>query len=329
MTWFKRLTGFEEESPEQVRSNLILEGDSLISLKNGTAFKTGKLEQLSLAALRERAKLETIEHGTLQVTEVLGNVQHLHCDPSNQNALFQVASQFNLLEMVHPGVNPEQGVGIYEDDLTQGPACAMACGAATIYRNYFVPVKGQTGQTEDNQLNCLEGLEQAWDNESRGLWQMQNGYCLPDKASLEWIHQHLETSTDEAIDNYKSLLKIGLQSGAQVTISEGEQQVTQAFCSALPAAYSSVEYPLWESFAQLVLEAAYEATFCAALINLQQTGCNKVYLTLLGGGAFGNQPRWIVESLQLALNKFRNAPLEVQIVSYHSPNPLIRNLVTS
>jgi hypothetical protein len=38
---------------------------------------------------------------------------------------------------------PEQGVGRYENDFTQGPACAVSAGAGTIYRNYWVPVNGE------------------------------------------------------------------------------------------------------------------------------------------------------------------------------------------
>lgn len=48
------------------------------------------------------------------------------------NALFQVASQFNLLEMINPNITPEMGIDRYEFDRTQGPICAMSCGAETI-----------------------------------------------------------------------------------------------------------------------------------------------------------------------------------------------------
>ena len=73
---------------------------------------------------------------------VTGDVQQMHQSPENAGALFQVASQFNLLEMVSPTVTPEDGVTRYQHDRTQGPACAIAAGAATIYRNYFAPVGG-------------------------------------------------------------------------------------------------------------------------------------------------------------------------------------------
>ena len=48
--------------------------------------------------------------------------------------MFQVASQFNVLEMVSPDVGPEAGVTGYQHDKTQGPACAMSCPAATVFR---------------------------------------------------------------------------------------------------------------------------------------------------------------------------------------------------
>ena len=56
---------------------------------------------------------------------------------------------------------PEDGVDRYEYDRTQGPACAIACGAGTIYRNYFVPIDGDIGQTAHRQLNGLADLAAA------------------------------------------------------------------------------------------------------------------------------------------------------------------------
>ena len=49
----------------------------------------------------------------------------------------------------------EQGMTRYAGDPTQGPACAIAAGAATIYRNYFAPVGNKFGQTKDRQLDGL------------------------------------------------------------------------------------------------------------------------------------------------------------------------------
>ncbi len=68
------------------------------------------------------------EESPKQVRELIADVQQLHIKKTNAGSLFQVASQFNLLEMVSPNVTPEQGVGRYENDRTQGPACAIAAG---------------------------------------------------------------------------------------------------------------------------------------------------------------------------------------------------------
>ena len=49
---------------------------------------------------------------------------------------------------------------------------------------------------------------------------------------------------------------------------------------------------------------------------------------LAGGGVFGNTTAWIVESLPRALNLYKQAALDVAIVSYRSSNPDIQHLVS-
>jgi hypothetical protein len=71
---------------------------------------------------------------------------------------------------------------------------------------------------------------------------------------------------------------------------------------------------LWATFARLVLEAAYEATLLCALENLGRGGSQRVYLTRLGGGAFGNDDRWINDAIVRALDLARDWPLDVRIV---------------
>ncbi len=99
--------------------------------------------------------------------------------------------------------------------------------------------------------------------------------------------------SEAALDALRQTLRIGIQWDTQVTLPGCAHRVTQAYCSALPVAYSSHPHALWEPFARLVLEAAYEATLCAAQLNAARTGNRTVFLTLLGGGAFGNQSEWI------------------------------------
>ena len=264
----------------------------------------------------------------MTVEEVVGDVQKLHAEPECDGALFQVASQFNLLEMVGPSVPPEHGVGIYENDRTQGPACAIACGAATILRNYFADVDGHRGQTSNRQIDCLRDLGDAMGNGNGGLWEMKNGYALATESGLRTVAAILERSDESMVDQLRSKLRVGIQWEAGVTVGGSPNIVSQAFCSAVPVAYSHLPSSLWEPLARLVLEAAYEATLRGALLNRRRTGSGLVYLTLLGGGAFGNRAEWIVSAIERSLKCVKGNGLEVRIVSYGSPTPEIQHLVT-
>src|SRR5665811_275736 len=161
MDWFEKLTGFREMSYDDTRAKLKVEGSQLQSLINGKSYGIGELELVPLQALREKVKSAGGLPGRLKVSVVTGDVRQMHQSPENAGALFQVASQFNLLEMVSPSVTPERGVTIYQNDRTQGPACAIAAGAATIYRNYFAPVAGHDGQTANRQFDGLTELGAA------------------------------------------------------------------------------------------------------------------------------------------------------------------------
>lgn len=325
--WFEKLTGFDEVSPENVRENIYLEGQNLVSKVNGKSYQFGNLEIPTLATLK--AKLPDLAQfqDKIQISEVVGDVQELHCKPENANALFQAASQFNLLEMVNPRITPEEGVDEYELDLTQGPACAIACGAGTIYRNYFVPVNGKIGQSAENQIDCLELVGKALNNEELQLWKMRNGYALASQEGLLNINKQLAKMSDDEREKLKDKLKIGIQWNTEVTLSNSKQLVSQAYSSALPVAYSFIEDFYWEQFATLILEATYEANLYTGLINLQNTKSSQVFLTLVGGGAFGNDLYWIRKALVKTFKKFKNTPLDIKIVSYGQSNPMIQDLI--
>jgi hypothetical protein len=254
--WFESLTGFREESPEQVRANLILSDNTITSMVNGRAFVCGYLETASLAELRMRAISGGLSEKYLKLREVVGDVRLLHEDVENAGSLFQVASQFNLLEMASPSFTPEHGVSIYENDITQGPACAIVAGAGTIYRNYFANVNGRIGQSFDNQIDCLHELGNALGNNAERLWEMKNGYALPSRDGLSEISKSIRSMTETERDALRQTLSIGIQWNTQVTVSGCKHLVSQAYCSALPVAYSSHPHSLWAEFAQLVLEAS-------------------------------------------------------------------------
>lgn len=232
--------------------------------------------------LRDRVDLSRFSSDQITVKEVVGNVQNFHNELENAGAVFQAASQFNLLEMVNPYIIPENGIDIYDQDYTQGPACAIACGAGTIYRNYFVRVNGLVGQSANNQVDCLKEIGLALNNDKLDLWTMKNGYALATKAGLKHLTEYLYQLDEVAYDDLKSKLRIGIEWDTEVTLDKAGHQVTQVYCSALPVAYSQHNADLWEKFARLILEGTYEATLLAGFLNYEQTGNDQLYLTLVG-----------------------------------------------
>ena len=327
-TWFEDLMGFQERSYDETRANLEIVGTTIRSRVNHRSFSIGELETPSLRELRSRAT-SVIDRlgGTLKVSNVSGDVRRMHRDPANRHALFQVASQFNLLEMAGPHVTPEDGVTRYIEDHTQGPACALAAATATVYRNYFAPVDGEVGQTRERQIDCLRDVGSALGNAGERLWTMRNGYALCTAKGLQRIAQKLEALDASEIDELRDRLRVGLHSGVQVTDAvDQEIVVTQVFCSALPISYTDIPAARWKPFAALVLEGAYEATVWAAILNARRFPSTIVFLTQLGGGAFGNESQWIHDAMRRALKKVVGVGLDVRIVSYEGPDRALERL---
>lgn len=330
--WFRDLFGFDEESPEQVRENIeVVEGQFLVSKVNKARYQCGVLEIRSLAELRrELSALDAIDvddgECRLVLKQIIGDIRDVHCDSRNDGCVIQVASQFNVLEMVSPRVTPEAGVDMYEDDHTQGPICAISCGAGTVYRNYFFCFEdGRIGQTRDRQIDCLEDVGVALENNrDNALWGMQNGYMLADVQGLQNINKKLAGMTGEELDRLRSRLKVGVQKDTEVTLGSCGNKVTQVYCSALPIAYCTAGMDEWEPFARLILEAAYEATFSVAaekfLLQVnpstKQETRPKLFLTLLGCGAFGNREEWAIDAIHRAAKVHQHYPMNVFIVRY-------------
>src|SRR5450756_776419 len=104
MDWFEKLTGFRETGYGDTRAKLKVEGRRLRSLINGKSYGIGELELAPLQALRDRAKSAGGLPGHLKINVVTGDVRQMHQSRENARALFQVASQFNLMEMTGPMV---------------------------------------------------------------------------------------------------------------------------------------------------------------------------------------------------------------------------------
>lgn len=323
--WFQHLTGFRETDYATTQQRLAVDGDELVSSVNGRRYGVGELTLPSVAELRTR--VNPVGGQRSSVRTLIGEARALHSDLTFEGALFQVASQFNVLEMTSEHVTPEDGVTRYIYDRTQGPACAVAAGAATIYRNYFAPVGDQIGQTAERQIDGLAGvgaeLSELTGLPVKALWTMSNGYALCSPAGLTAISALLEDASEDLRDTLRGKLSIGLHRNVEVTDVEGEQRrlVSQAFCSALPLGYSRLSRREWEPFARLVLESTYEATLLAAAEQATAGGSTTVVLTRVGGGVFNNDPGWINDAIERALGIVEHAGLDVRLLCHRTVSP--------
>jgi len=133
-----------------------VEGEELVSRVNGQRYAIGRLELVKLATLRSRVAMPPTRRSRLGW--IKGDVRALHASPEFEGALFQAAIQFNLLEMVGPSVTPRGRRDPLPGTTTLRTSLRPAAGAATIFRNYFLPVDGHIGQTAGRQVDALGAL---------------------------------------------------------------------------------------------------------------------------------------------------------------------------
>ncbi|RLA01628.1 MAG: hypothetical protein DRQ47_07830 [Gammaproteobacteria bacterium] len=320
--WFYDLTRFTErpygdkqKDLPNVYENLIYNPSEgiITSRVTGRKLKYGSFETLNVNEINNRVGFNTPKwrlYGDCKVSTVVADVTDLHMDPANAGRVFQVASQFNALEMVGPKVKPSDGITRYSSDHTQGPACAMACGAGTLYRNYYL-------QTDDTQLNMADEMLDKFPapRYQRG-YTYENGYLFLQGDMISNLLWH-----QRGIQYPFNKIRVGVQRNTQVTLLGCEHNVTQVYCSALPLAYHEqksyfAELPL-HTAGQYVLESAYKSTLGVAIENNQQHDIPEVYLTLLGGGAFGNRIDHIMQAITDALKPMlKGNGLDIKIVCY-------------
>eukprot|EP00759_Apiculatamorpha_spiralis_P020586 PhF_6_TR25859/c0_g1_i1/m.36550 len=329
-TWFSKAFGFlESDNYAENCAQFTFDESTFIltSLPNGHQFYVGPFETPSIAELRSRlASLPSTSPaegapslGTLEFSEMVGDIRELHLRAKYNNAVVMVASQFNALEMVGPGVTPEKGITNYLKDQTQGPACALACPAATVFRNYKYNGVGQGGG-EKHQIHNMKDVEQLL--APTKYWKTQNGYVLPLTATaMKELGHRMETEaglSDKIVEN----IRVGLHWSTQVGTEElATQRVCQVFCSALPCSYCHLTKVLkdWTQFACAVLEASYDAVFAAAAIkSVQERTRITVLITKIGLGAFGNSAAWVRPAIDKACARYQQYPLDVFLVKFGS-----------
>ena len=326
----KHLLGFTDNGMNytEAKAKLVYENGTVRSLENGLSYGVGEFEYLSLNELRHRVAhisseqvgLDSMEKSTVRHNKpIRENVQDYITNPDYNHALFQVASQFNLLEMASPSTTPEDGVGIYWYDSTQGPKCAQSTIGATLFRNYFLEHEGHEGQSKNRQLNGLQTiLEQVGIYEGTA-YRYENGYVRLSKEQLLKCSRHIVGMTTKQREGLMGGLVVGIHWGCQVNDSDGplDQHVSMIFCSGLPLgeyARDGVRRGDAEALAELVQDGMQEATMLAGVLNQAKFRNNTVVLTKLGHGVFGNETSWVVKARNRAIVR---CPFPLDVLQYH------------
>jgi hypothetical protein len=147
--------------------------------KTKEQFRAGKFSIISIKELREKTgSLRSVTRGTFNVIEALSpigqeyyryvDIGAMQADPKNRDAVFQVASNFNCLELVSPH-DAVDGITKYVHDLTQGPFASISAAPGLILRHYYAFYNPLTSQEEWQQYAEVGGV---MDNKNHKLKQI-------------------------------------------------------------------------------------------------------------------------------------------------------------
>jgi len=350
--FFKNMMGFEENQlinwhkGNDENYNKFFLNKNLIEQRNingkpqfiihsitGKEYQAGFFTNPTIITLREQAaKLEQVGNGTFNIVIGLDtklNSSHRHtvdigllqANPDNIDAVFQVASNFSALEPTGISHYPEGGITGYIYDYTQGPFASISAAPGLFYRMYGIfydPTKPPTDwrQTKEHQIELLGGTSKY--PRLKEVFPVTNGYVnyLYNPESLNLLFT--EKDYEEIRIGYHRDIQVlyGFTNGdKQYDIKDKQQVINQVFTAAIDFGSlnaSSQNNPIVIKRAQALLDAAYEGTFLAAATNKKK----KVFLTLIGGGVFGNDISWIANAMVKNKNFIKDYGLDVTLIVY-------------
>ena len=212
---------------------------------------------------------------------------------ANARAMFQCASNFNGVEATQEiyAPNTPNIVSFYVYNRTQGPTAAVSAGGAAITR-CLAPFYDENtdpaawGQTETRQLESLGELGR--------YFTVQNGYVvnngseaiIPPATSADFRR---ELNKVKVMAHLDAEVTSASRSGDYIGCVGDKHVVSQVMCATMNvgqgnAGYTNAQLPGAMDKIEFLLRAAYEGAYAAAICN----GCDQLYLTLIGGGALGN-----------------------------------------
>jgi hypothetical protein len=319
------LTQSEFETHKEYLSGFFSEDENknilCSSLQGGV--QVGKFERLSYFELLEKLYCFPANEdivGFVTVKNIIGDSRGLHSQPEFEGSVFQMASQFNFKEEVSPDVKLPPSV--LPLDMTQGPACALACYPAYVHRWFF--------RNDDENHGLVEICNYFEDKLGDKMIDVKNGYVESSNERLDVLYDFLQIN--QVSEFVKDNLRVGVQWNTQVTDVKSQFLVTQVCCSALSIGYSKCTHAKWKTLARLILYATYRMTLLVGLVNnairlSRGERCKPVLLTAVGGGVFKNSNTDILWGINTAIADIskiateRHIPLDILLVHFRSINP--------
>lgn len=240
----------------------------------------------------------------------------LACQQTGKRLTVMVASNSNGLETTSYTDIPSN-ISRYIHDKTQGPAASISAAPGTLFRNYFAFYDEDNDskdlpwrQNKDQQINFLEGILNIVATNHGIEIPMSNGYLAFRKQNLS---AHLKnTALLNAIADTFEATSDAIQVGVHtdVTVSHGlcegknhrfltnpaeRSLINQVFCAGLDLGQGTNPNTIaTRRIAKILLAAQVEATIRAAYLN----NTDIVVLSMLGCGAFGNEPEWLIHAIE-------------------------------
>ncbi len=266
LMWFEDILGFSEKDFDYTLEEIPL----------NIREKMGKFETFNIIELKEKFnKIKKKNNTHLQLNikyrKTYNNNDKFDTSAiqfnSEENTLFQVASNFNCIEIPRADYNPFNGrfLTMQMIDRTQGPSASGGAAFGSILRLITHKKK---------RINLLEELP------------------------LEVNNGKLKYSENKNFKEFDSdLIKIGLQSNVEANFLRSDEfeyrekgvKINQIFTSTCICSDNNPN-----ELSKLLLEKAYEGTYLAAII----TKAPRIVLTLIGGGVFNNSIKLICEIIK-------------------------------
>ncbi len=297
--WFSELMGFSESKWDFKTDSIPSRVQSMMG--NFNTVSVGKL----ITKAKKKSKDKSQSNILIVTIRESMNMEHLFDTSSLQvsgpkGAMYQVASNFNCIEVGSEMTNPFSGKFLTNlmSDKTQGPSAAAGAAAGAILR------LAKHRKTPISLLKNVEGIND------------RNGKVYHDDIDI-----------DIDIDFTKIL--IGLHTDVHATYDRRRNHfryyhsgpvIDQVFTSTC-ICNKELSSEVQEAF----LDAAYQGTYAAAIV---RNSC-KLVLTAIGGGCFRNNQEQIAQAICKAHKRFSpflNPKCEVHFPIYIDGKDMVKYL---